>query len=182
MSRIAAIDPTTATGKAQGLLSAVKAKLGLVPNMTRVMANSPAVLEGYLGLSGALAGGLLKPKVREEIALVIAQENECDYCLSAHTAIGKMVGLTAEEIAQSREGRSTDEHAAAALTFARRVLATRGAISESDLAAVRTAGFSDGEIAEIIANVALNVLTNYFNKATEVDIDFPAVSFRKASA
>ena len=181
MSRIAAIDPATATGKAHDLLTAVKAKMGLVPNMTRVMANSPAVLDGYLGLSGALAGGLLKPKVREELALVVAQDNECDYCLSAHTAIGKMVGLTPDEIAQSREGRSSDEHVAAALTFARRVLATRGAIGESDLAAVRAAGFSDGEIAEIIAHVALNVLTNYFNKATEVDIDFPAVSFRKAN-
>ena len=145
------------------------------------MANSPAVLDGYLGLSGALAGGLLKPKVREELALVVAQDNECDYCLSAHTAIGKMVGLTPEEISQSRQGHSSDENAAAALTFARRVLATRGAIGESDLAAVRAAGFSDGEIAEIIAHVALNVLTNYFNKATEVDIDFPAVSFRKVN-
>ncbi len=183
MSRIAAIDPTTATGKAHDLLGAVKAKLGLVPNMTRVMANSPAVLEGYLGLSGALGGGLLKPKVREELALVVAQDNECDYCLSAHTAIGKLVGLTPEEIAHSREGRNSDEHAAAALKFARRVLATRGAINESDFAAVRAAGFSDAEIAEIIAHVALNVLTNYFNKATEVDIDFPVVSFsRPASA
>ncbi len=181
MSRIAAIDPTTATGKDHDLLSAVENKLGLIPNMTRVMANSPAVLEGYLGLSGALAGGLSKPKVREELALTVAQENECDYCLSAHTALGKLVGLTQEEIAQSRTGRSSDEHVAAALTFARRVLATRGAIDEADFAAVRTAGFSDGEIAEIIAHVALNVLTNYFNKATEVDIDFPIVSFHKTN-
>ena len=181
MSRIPAIDPAAATGKAQDLLSAVKSKLGLVPNMTRVMVNSPAVLEGYLGLNGALARGSLQPKVREELALVVAQDNECDYCLSAHTAIGKMVGLTPEEIAQSREGRSTDEHVEAALTFAKRVLATRGAVSDRDLSAVRAAGFSDGEIAEIIAHVALNVLTNYFNKATEVDIDFPVVSFRKTN-
>ena len=181
MSRIPAIDPATAKGKAHDLFSAVKGKLGLIPNMTRVMANSPAVLEGYLSLNGALNDGSLQPKIREELALVVAQENQCDYCLSAHTAIGKMVGLTPEEIAQSREGQSADKHVLAALTFAKQVLETRGAVSDEDLSAVRAAGFSDGEIAEIIAHVALNVLTNYFNKAAVVDIDFPVVSFRKAS-
>ncbi len=181
MSRIAPIDPATATGKAHTLLSAVQSKLGLVPNMTRVMANSPAVLEGYLGLSGSLSGGSLKPKVREALALVVAQDNECNYCLSAHTAIGKMVGLTPEEITRSRHGQSSDEHVTAALHFARRVLVTRGAISHDELSAIRAAGFSDGDIAEIIAHVALNVLTNYFNKATDVDIDFPPVSFNAAN-
>lgn len=182
MSRIAAIEPSVATGKAHELLSAVKGKLGLIPNMTRVMANSPAVLEGYLGLSTALAGGLLTPKIREALALIVAQDNECGYCLSAHTALGKMVGLSPDEIALSREGRSANEETAAALTFARQVLSTRGAIQESDLAAIRAAGFSDGEITEIIAHVALNVLTNYFNKAADVDIDFPAVSYHKAES
>jgi len=181
MSRLSTIEPNAAAGKAKDLLTAVQHKLGLVPNMTKVMANSPAVLEGYLGLSGALSGGLLDAKTREQLALVTAQENECDYCLSAHSAIGKMVGLTPEQIAQSREGRGTDARAAAALTFARRVLETRGGIVADDLATVRQAGFGDGEIAEIIAHVALNVLTNYFNKAADVDIDFPKVSHRKAN-
>lgn len=181
MSRLNAIEPSAATGKAKELLDAVKAKLGLVPNMTKVMANSPAVLEGYLGLSGALGGGLLDAKTREQLALITAQSNRCDYCLSAHTAIGKMVGLKPEEIAESRLGHGSSQRATAALTFATKVLDHRGAISEDDIADVRAAGFSDGEIAEIIAHVALNVLTNYFNIATDVEIDFPKVSFAEAA-
>ncbi len=177
MSRLPAIEITNATGKAKDLLTAVQNKLGRAFNMTRVMANSPAVLEGYLGLSGALGGGLLDAKTRERLALVTAQENECDYCLSAHSAIGKMVGLTKEQIAESRKGQGDDDRTSAALVFTQRLVTTRGGINDSDLAAVRQAGFSDGEIAEIIAHVALNVLTNYFNKAAQVDIYFPKVSF-----
>lgn len=177
MSRLQVVDPSIATGKAKDLLDAVKAKLGLVPNMTKVMANSPQVLEAYLGFSGALAGGRLDAKIREQIALATAQQNHCDYCLSAHTAIGKMVGLKPEQILESREGKSESPKATAALAFAKRVLDGKGQVSEADLAAVRAAGFSDGEIVEIIAHVALNVFTNYFNIATDVDIDFPKVSY-----
>ncbi len=181
MSRLNAIEPTDATGKAKELLNAVKAKLGIVPNMTKVMANSPAVLEGYLGFSGALGTGLLDARTREQLALVTAQSNHCDYCLSAHTAIGKMVGLKPEEIADSRLGHSSNARTSAALKFATEVLDHKGAISVADIADVRAAGFSDGEIAEIIAHVALNVLTNYFNIATDVEIDFPKVSFANAT-
>lgn len=181
MSRLASIDPSTATGKSKELLDAVKGKLGLVPNMTKVMANSPAVLAGYLGLSGALGNGLLDAKTRERLALVTAQQNHCDYCLSAHSAIGKMVGLKPEEILESREGRGGSDRTTAALTFARRVLESKGQIRDADVAAVRAAGYSDGEVAEIIAHVALNVLTNYFNIATGVDIDFPRVSSAEAA-
>jgi uncharacterized peroxidase-related enzyme len=177
MSRIQPINPATATGKAKDLLDAVKDKLGLVPNMTKVMASSPAVLESYLSFSGALAGGLLDAKTREQLALLTAQQNHCDYCLSAHTAIGKMVGLNREQIVASREGVGSSPKTTAALTFARRVLDTKGQIAETDLAEARSAGFSDGEVAEIIAHVALNVFTNYFNIATDVDIDFPRVSY-----
>jgi uncharacterized peroxidase-related enzyme len=179
MTRLQVVDPSTATGKAKDLLDAVKAKLGLVPNMTKVMATSPEVLEAYVGFSGALAAGHLDPKIREQIALVTAQQNHCDYCLSAHTAIGKVVGLRPEQILESREGKGNSERATAALTFAKRVLDTRGHVSEPDLSALRAAGFSDGEIAEIIAHVALNVFTNYFNVAADVDIDFPKVSYAK---
>jgi uncharacterized peroxidase-related enzyme len=176
MSRLNTIEPSAATGKAKELLDAVKGKLGIVPNMTKVMANSPAVLESYLSFSGALAGGRLDAKTREELALLTAQENGCDYCLSAHTAIGKMVGLKNEEIVASRHGNGNNPKTTAALTFATQVLDAKGRINEAELAAVRDAGFSDGEIAEIIAHVALNVFTNYFNIATGVDIDFPKVS------
>jgi uncharacterized peroxidase-related enzyme len=181
MSRLNAIDPSIATGKAKELLDAVKGKLGMVPNMTRVMASSPVVLESYLGFSGALAHGLLDAKTREQIALLTAQRNHCDYCLSAHSAIGKMVGLNHDQILASRHGQGTNQKTSAALTFARRVLDTRGEVGEGDLAGVRDAGFSEGEIAEIIAHVALNVFTNYFNVAAEVDIDFPKVSYTEVA-
>jgi uncharacterized peroxidase-related enzyme len=181
MSRLKTIDPSAATGKAKELLDAVKGKLGIVPNMTKVMATSPVVLESYLGFSGALAGGLLDPKTREKLALLTAQENGCDYCLSAHTAIGKMVGLKEEEIVASRHGKGDNPKTTAALTFAKHVLDTKGQISEAELTEVRNAGFSDGEIAEVIAHVALNVFTNYFNIAADVDIDFPKVSHSKVA-
>ena len=177
MSRLQTIDPATATGKAKDLLDAVKGKLGLVPNMTRVMAASPAVLESYLAFSGALAGGLLDARTREQLALLTAQQNHCDYCLSAHTAIGKMVGLNHDQIAASRAGDGSSPRTTAALTFAK----TKGQVGEAELAAVRNAGFSEGEIAEIIAHVALNVFTNYFNVAADVEIDFPRVSYSEVA-
>ncbi len=181
MSRFQSFDPTTATGKAKDLLTAVKTKLGRDLSMTGVMANSPAVLEGYLNFSGALAGGQLNAKLREQLALVTAQKNHCNYCLSAHSAIGKMVGLSHEQVVASREGKGENDKTTSALKFAERVLDSKGQVSESDLDAVRAAGFSDGEIAEIIAHVALNVFTNYFNTATDVDIDFPKVSYSEVA-
>jgi uncharacterized peroxidase-related enzyme len=177
MSRFPTFNPNTATGKSKDLLTAVHVKLGRDLNMAGVMANSPAVLEGYLNFSGALSGGLLSAKLREQLALVTAQENRCNYCLSAHSAIGKMVGLNHDQVVASREAKGQDDKTTAALAFAKRVLDTKGQVVESDLNAVRVAGFSDGEIAEIIAHVALNVFTNYFNIATDVDIDFPKVSY-----
>jgi len=176
MSRIHAVSPDSASGKAKDLLDAVKQKLGKAPNMAKVMANSPAVLEAYLGFSGALSGGLLDAQTREQLALTVSQKNHCDYCLSAHSAIGKMVGLNPEQVVEARKGHGTNARTTAALTFANRVLETKGQINEDDLKAVREAGFSDGEITEIIAHVALNVFTNYFNTAAEVDIDFPKVA------
>ena len=177
MSRFQPFDPDTASGKSQDLLKAVKSKLGHNLNMAGVMANSPAVLEGYLGFSGALSGGQLNAKLREQIALVTAQENHCNYCLSAHSAIGKVVGLKGDQLIASRKGDGENDKTTAALKFAKRVLDSKGQVSESDLDAVRKAGFSDGEVAEIIAHVALNVFTNYFNIATDVDIDFPEIVY-----
>jgi len=173
MSRIHQIAPETATGKAKELLAAVKGKLGLVPNMTRAMANAPAVLDGYLQLSGALGHGALPAKTREQIALAVGQENGCEYCLAAHSAIGKMVGLTADQIRDSRRGTAVDPKSDALIRFARAVVATKGRVSGGDLQAVRDAGFDDGAVAEVVANVALNLFTNYFNHVAETDIDFP---------
>lgn len=182
MPRLNAVDPARATGKAKDLLDAVKAKLGLTPNMMRTMAISPAVLEGYLNFGAALGGGSLPARLREQIALAVAEANGCDYCLSAHSALGCLAGLKDEEIAKSREGFSTDPKAEAALTFAVAVVAGKGDVSDAAFTQVRGAGFTDGEIAEIIAHVALNVLTNYFNKAAETVIDFPRVEAARKAA
>ena len=173
MARIHQVAPESATGKAKELLDAVQGKLGLVPNLTRAMANSPAVLEGYLGLSGALGKGSLSAKNREQIALAVGQANLCDYCLAAHSAIGKMVGLTPEQILDSRRGTAVDPKSDAVIRFARKVVDERGRVNDTDIADVRAAGLNDGAIAEVVANVALNIFTNYFNHVAETDIDFP---------
>ena len=175
MSRLPLIDPSRAQGKTHELFEAVKAKLGRVPNMMKAMANSPAVLEGYLAFSGALGAGELDPKVRERISIELAEANGCGYCLAAHTLLGRLAGLDETERHAARLGESADPKAGAALKFARTVLDRRGDVSEEDLRKVKEAGYADGEVAEILALVALNVLTNYFNVAFETPIDFPAV-------
>lgn len=179
--RLPAVDPATTTGKAKDLLAGVKASLGLTPNMMRTMANSPAVLEGYLHFGAALGKGALRAGLREQIALAVAQANECDYCLSAHSALGRGAGLSVDDITTSRDARATDPKTEAALRFAVDVVAARGAVSDAAFASVRAAGFTDGEIAEILAHVALNVFTNYFNKAALTVVDFPVVHARKAA-
>ncbi|MGH8498015.1 MAG: carboxymuconolactone decarboxylase family protein, partial [Methylococcales bacterium] len=166
---------TQSTGKVKEMLDAVKAKLGMTPNMMKTMAQSPAVLEAYLRFSGALEGGKLNAKLRGQLALVSAAINGCSYCASAHTAIGKIVGLDEDTILAAREGTSTEAKTDAALKFARVILVNRGEIHDTDLDAVRAAGFDDGEIAEIIAHVAINTFTNYFNQIANTEIDFPQI-------
>ncbi|MFO1065391.1 MAG: carboxymuconolactone decarboxylase family protein [Pirellulales bacterium] len=173
MSRIQAIAPEQATGKAKELLDAVGAKLGLVPNMARAMANSPAVLDGYLGLSGALAKGTLSARVREQIALTVGQRNHCDYCLAAHSTIGKMSGLTEEQILDSRHGKAIDSKTDAVLRLAGLLVDNRGRVSDRELDEARAAGLNDATIAEVVGAVALNIFTNYFNHVAETEIDFP---------
>jgi uncharacterized peroxidase-related enzyme len=157
------------------LLDAVNVKLGMTPNMMKTMAQSPAVLQAYLNFSGALASGNLDAGLREQIALISAEINRCGYCASAHTAIAKLVGLTQPAILAARKGRLADTKADAALRFARIVIVNRGQVSEEDVKLVKDAGFSEGEIGEIVANVALNIFTNYFNEIAETEIDFPKV-------
>ena len=181
MARLPVVDPAQTTGKAKQLLDAVQAKLKITPNMTRVMANSPAVLEAYLNFNEALSKGSLSAKLRELISLVVAEANNCEYCLSAHTAIGKMVGLQDDEILAGLKLNSGDPKIDAALRFAHEIVVRRGQLDTSDVEAVRKAGFSDGEIAEIIANTAVNIFTNYFNNVAGVEVDFPKVALRKTA-
>ncbi len=175
MPRLKTIETSDAEPKAKTLLESAQKKMGMTPNMLRTMANSPAVLEAYLGFSGALGKSSLSPKLREQIALTVSELNECRYCLSAHTAMGRMVGLSDEEVADSRHGASPDRKTEAVLQFARKVVTERGWVSDDDMAAVRAAGTSDGEIAEIVATVSFNIFTNYFDHVAKPDLDFPEV-------
>jgi uncharacterized peroxidase-related enzyme len=175
MPRIHPINPDTATGKAKELLDAVQGALGMTPNMARTMARNPAVLEGWFALNSAL-GTTLSRGINEQIAIAVAEANECIYCLSGHTAFGRLVGVDDHELALSRAGDSSDPKVAAALGFARTVNAKRGALSDDDLARIRAAGWDDGEIAAILAQVGLNVFTNYFNLVTRPVVDFPEIT------
>jgi uncharacterized peroxidase-related enzyme len=176
MSRIPPVDRNTTNDSVRQNFDAVQKQLGIVPNMMRTMAQSPAVLEGYLGFGGALRRGRLSARLQEQIALAVAEANSCDYCLSAHTALGRGAGLSNEQLDASRAARASDPKAAAALQFARAVVEHRGDISDRELASVIAAGFTHGDAAEIIAHVALNVFTNYFNRAAQTEIDFPVVT------
>jgi uncharacterized peroxidase-related enzyme len=175
MPRIAPLDAARADAGVQTTLSAVKAKIGMVPNLFSTFARSPVVLNGYLALSEALGNGALTAKQREIIALTVAQANECHYCLSAHTLMGKGAGLSADAIRKAREGKGEGAIDNAVAVFARRVVETRGQVTDADLAAARSAGLDDAHIVEVIAGVAINVFTNYTNNVAQTDIDFPKV-------
>lgn len=172
-----------APAASQPLLAGVKKQLGAVPNLFRLVANSPAALEGYLGLSGALSKGTLPAPTRERIALAIAQINNCDYCLSAHTYLGKnLAKLDDAEIEANRSGASTDPKADAAVRFAAKIARERGRVSAEDVEAVRSAGYDDPQIVEIVLHVALNSWTNYINEVAKTEIDFPVVKAGKTAA
>ncbi len=183
MSRIPTpVSIEAAPSASQPLLQAVKKQLGIVPNLFRLVANSPAALEGYLGMSGALGKGDLPAATRERIALAVAEINGCSYCLSAHTYLGKNVAkLDDAEIAANRQGGSKDHKADAAVRFAANVARERGHVSEEDVKTVKSAGYSDAQVIEIVQHVALNTWTNYINEVAKTDIDFPAVKVEKAA-
>ena len=143
--------------------------------MFRLIANSPATLEGYLGLHTALSKGRLDRKTRERIALAVAEVDGCSYCLSAHTYLGKRLALDDIEILANRHGASNDQKADAAVRFAVKLVSERGRVSEEDVSQVRSAGYTDAEIVEIVGHVALNTFTNYLNEALGTAIDFPLV-------
>lgn len=182
MSRISIPSVETSIEASKPLLAAVKQQLGVVPNLMKLVGHSPAALEGYLSLNGALAKGKLSVQLRERIALTIAEFNGCDYCLSAHSYLAANVAkISSSEIDAARDGRSDDTRTAAALHFARRVAEARGRVSDADLAALRAADFDEASVVEIVLNVALNVLTNYVNNVAATDIDFPVVTARLAA-
>ena len=174
MPRIPTINAETASAEQQQILINVKQGLGPVPNLVSTLAQSPAAAHAYLAFSGALAKGSLCAKLREQISLVVGEANHCDYCVAAHTLLGAKAGLTSEETLAARTAKSADPKTAAALAFAQKVVADRGSVTDDDVAGLRAHGFTDGDIAEIVANTALNIFTNYFNHVAGTVVDFPA--------
>ncbi len=176
MSKFPAPEIDAAPEASRPLLADVEKKLGRVPNVYKVLSNSPAALKGYSDLSGALLKGTISASTRERIALALAAVNGCDYCLTAHTFFGKnFFKFDDAEIDANRQGSSKDPKAAAAVRFAKAIADKRGEVAPAEIDAVRNAGYGDAEIVEIIAHVALNTLTNYVNKALDTQIDFPSI-------
>jgi uncharacterized peroxidase-related enzyme len=182
MPRITPIDPTTATGAVAAQLDGTRKLLGSTPNMFTTAANSPATLTALNGFFGALGTGQLGGRIGERIAIAVAQQNHCEYCLSAHTALGTMHGVDAAELQAARSGNSIEPKAAAAIALALAILATRGQIDDATLTAARTAGLSESEIVEVVAHVALNIFTNYLNNVSEPTVDFPLVAIETVAA
>lgn len=178
MSRIALVNPADTTGERQQLLSQIHSAFGVTPNMFKAVANSTAALKSMWGSFGALGGGVIGAKLGEQIAVAIADRNDCEYCLAAHTALGRKAGASAEEMAAAQAGQSADPKTAAALRFATAVVNNRAQIGDEEVAALRGAGFTDEEVVEILAHVALNLFTNYVNVAFKVPVDFPSVKLR----
>lgn len=176
MARIVSIDPETATGKAKELLATTQSQLGRTPNLYRSLANSPVALNAYLQFRGALQEGVLSIQTRERIALVTAAVNECGYCVSAHTFRGGKVGLSPEALADTQRGRSDDPKENAVLRLTVALLEGRGALPQAEFDQAHAGGLNDAEIGEVIAHIALNVFSNFFNHVAQPDLDFPAVA------
>ncbi len=182
MANVNLIDPAAATGTVADQLGQIKGAFGMVPNMFRAVANSPAALASMWGSFGALGTGRLGPKRAEQIAVAIADRNDCNYCLAAHTMLGKKAGASAAEMAEAQAGRSADPRTAAILAFVVKVVEHRAGVTAEDVAALKAAGLDDQDVVEVIAHVALNLFTNYVNVALDVPVDFPGVRLTRAAA
>jgi uncharacterized peroxidase-related enzyme len=179
MTTLPQIEPADATGATAEALTQVRKALGSIPNMAKVMANSPALVKGWLALSGALREGVLPAAVRERLAIASAEYNRCEYCLSAHTYLGANVAkLDAAELELARDAKSADPHVSALLKLSDAIVRGRGTVDETALKEARAAGVIDAEIAEIVGNVALNILTNYFNVLAGTENEWPPVTPR----
>ncbi|MFT5604795.1 MAG: putative peroxidase-related enzyme [Paracoccaceae bacterium] len=181
MSRINVVTVEQTSQEQAKLYEAIQSQLGMVPNFLKVFANSPAALRAFLGLHGIANEGSLDAPTRERIALALAEQNACQYCVSAHTVIGRKAGLSSDEILANREGSSQDAKAAVAVKFAKALAEHQGEVSNAEILEVRNAGYSDAEIVEVITHVGMNILTNILGKASQVEIDFPKVELKSAA-
>lgn len=178
MTRINLVDPASASQTVKPTLDQIKGAFGVVPNMFKAVADSPAALASMWGSFGALGSGTIGAKLGEQIAVAVADRNACNYCLAAHTALGQKAGASAAEMSAAQIGQSDDPKTAGALSFALKVVETRGQITTADVQVLRSVGFDDSAIVEILAHVALNLFTNYVNVAFDVPVDFPGVKLR----
>lgn len=181
MARVELLTSESAQRESKALLDQITQTFGVTPAMFRAVANSPAALKSMWGAFGALGGGKLPARLGEQVAVLIADRNSCEYCLAAHTALGRKAGASAAEMSEAQAGRSDDPRTAAALLFAQRVVDNRAQIADSDVAELRAAGFDDEAVVELIAHIALNLFTNYVNVALKVPVDFPTVKLRRAA-
>jgi uncharacterized peroxidase-related enzyme len=179
-ARVSLVDRTAASGPARALLDQIHGAFGTTPNMFRAVANSPAALQSMWAAFGALGGGVIGAALGEQIAVAVANRNACDYCLAAHTALGRKAGVSGEALAAAQSGESADPRTAALLRFALQLVNQRGQVDAADVQALRDQGLSDEHIVEIVAHVALNLFTNYVNVALAVPVDFPGVKLRPA--
>jgi uncharacterized peroxidase-related enzyme len=178
MSRIAPVVSSNVDAKVAATLNQVKASLGMVPNLFATLAHSPAALDGFLSLSKTLSRGRLSARQREIVALTVAQENECRYCLSAHTAMAKAAGVSAAEALQARGGDGEDPFERALASFAKSIIRQRGHVLDKDIEHARKAGIDNGLMMEVVANVVVNTFTNYANELADTEIDFPVVEVK----
>lgn len=176
MSTITPLSDDNTTPDTAAIFREAKARMGKVPNLFRVMAQAPAVLDVYWDGRGALAEGVIPAKVQEQIAIAVAAANGCDYCLAAHTGAGRAAGLSATDLADAQRGEASDGHAAAILALALDVNADHGRAGTAVLDRARASGLNDAEILETIAHVAVSILTNSINNIVGTSLDFPRVA------
>lgn len=172
------LDTQGVPAASQTLLAEIHGAFGATPNMFKAVANAPAALQSMWAAFGALGKGRLGARLGEQIAVAIANRNRCEYCLAAHTVLGGKAGASPADMAAAQLGQSDDPRTAAALEFALKVVQQRAQITDADVARLRSAGFDDGQIVEIMAHVALNLFTNYVNVALDVPLDFPRVALK----
>ena len=175
MQNLKSLNPTNATGKTKQIFDSLEKNLGTVPNLMRTLASSPAALNAYMAFDAALGESKIPASLREQIAITVANVNTCDYCLSAHNALGKLAGLSLDDLSLAQNAQARDPKVGVALRFAAAIVQKRGLLNASDIETMHDAGYSDGEITEIIAVVAVNIFTNYFNHIAGTEIDFPVV-------
>lgn len=181
MSYIAPLDAATADPATAATLKAIKEKIGMVPNLYATLAKAPAALNGLLQVNAAISAGKLTAKEREIVALATSQANTCGYCLSAHTLLGKNAGLTQEQTQAARAGQGSTPRETAISAFAKALIENRGHLSAQVLDGFRKNGLTEGDLLEIIANVAATTLTNYANNVAGTHIDFPTVDVALAA-